>query len=103
MSDKKENPLFGALVFSLMQGAMAQLGKIANPATGKIEKDLQAASQTIDLLEMLQEKTAGNLSENEDKMLKRVVGDLHLNYWETQKDDAKANAEAAKPEAPAPE
>ena len=98
MSDKKENPLFGALVFSLMQGAMAQLGKIANPATGKIEKDLRAASQTIDLLEMLQEKTAGNLSENEEKMLKRVVGDLHLNYWETQKDEAKAqDAPAEKP------
>lgn len=97
MSEKKDNPLFGALVFSLAQGAMAQLGKVANPATGKIEKDLRGAEQTIDLLDMLSEKTAGNLSENEEKMLKRVVGDLKLNYWDTQKDEAKEGAaEAAK-------
>jgi hypothetical protein len=98
--EKRDNPLFGGLVFSLAQGAMAQLGKIANPATGKIEKDLAGAGQTIDLLDMLAEKTAGNLTEGEEKMLKRVVGDLKLNYWETQKDEAAAAQNAQQEKAP---
>jgi len=102
MSEKKDNPLFGALVFSLAQGAYAQLGKVANPATGKIETDLAAAGQTIDLLDMLADKTAGNLTETEDKTLKRVVGDLKLNYWDTQKDAKKAAADKAGADAAAP-
>ena len=88
MEEKKENRLFAGLVMMLAQGGMVQLGKIANPASGKCEVDLAGAQQTVDLLEMLKEKTAGNLAEREEKLLKEVLSNLQLNYWETQKDEA---------------
>ncbi|HID93719.1 MAG TPA: DUF1844 domain-containing protein, partial [bacterium (Candidatus Stahlbacteria)] len=46
----------------LTNSGMQQLGKIMNPATGKMEKNLEAARATIELLSMLKEKTKGNLT-----------------------------------------
>ena len=94
MEEKKENRLFAGLVMMLAQGGMVQLGKIANPASGKCEVDLAGAQQTVELLEMLKEKTAGNLSEREEKFLKEMLSNMQLNYWETQKDEA-AKAQAS--------
>ncbi len=56
------------------------LGKITNPATGKIEKNLPFANSIIEIFEMLQEKTKGNLNEEESKTLENVLTDLKLNY-----------------------
>jgi hypothetical protein len=86
--------VFSSLVISLSYTAMGQLGKIVNPVTKKIETDLPGAQTTIDLLSVLQEKTRGNLTEDEDKLLRRVVGDLQLNYLETAKDQPSAPADA---------
>ena len=92
---KKElNYQFVSLVFSLQQAAMAQLGKIANPATGKIEKNLAQAKATIDMLEMLKEKTKGNLTETEQKTVLNALDNLYLNYAdEVKKAEKKPKAE----------
>lgn len=88
------NPLFQGLVFSLAGATMQQLGKVKNPITDKMELDLDAARQSIDLLGMLADKTAGNLTPDEDKLLKSVLRDLRLNYVDTANDAAKTDAPA---------
>ncbi len=81
MSDKiSSGQLFMGLVYSLTQSAFISLGKLPDPMSGKIEQHLDQASQTIDLLAALKEKTAGNLEENEEKFLSRTISDLRLNY-----------------------
>ena len=68
------------LVISLSQAGMLQLGKIVNPMTGKEEKNLEQAKVTISMLEMLKEKTVGNLTKEEEKIMAEVVSNLQLNY-----------------------
>ena len=68
------------LIVSFQSAAMLQMGKIMNPVTGKVERDLDAAKQTIDLLSMLQRKTAGNLTDDEKRYLDHVLYELRMNY-----------------------
>ncbi len=74
---------FPTLVLSLTTTAMFQLGMAPNPATQKVEKDLPAARQTIDILEILQEKTQGNLSPEESRLLDQCLHDLKMNFVQT--------------------
>ena len=97
------NPLFQGLVFSLAGATMQQLGKVKNPLTDKMELDLDAARQSIDLLGMLADKTAGNLTADEDKLLKAVLRDLRLNYVDTANDAAPKPAAPESPAADAPQ
>jgi predicted nucleic acid-binding protein len=88
---------FLALVSMFSDSTMQHLGKIANPLTGKIERNLQTAKATIDILMMLKEKTKGNLSEREEKFLSNTISTLQLNYVEEVKaDEAKKKEEAKK-------
>lgn len=82
---------FISLVTMLSMSVMQQLGKIRNPATGKIEVSLEAAQATIDMLDMLEAKTRGNLDTDEEKLLRDTLSALKLNYVET------AQTEKAKP------
>ena len=59
------NQLFITLISSLSSQAWIQMGKIKNPVTDKLEKNLDAASMSIDMLSMIQEKTKNNLDEYE--------------------------------------
>jgi hypothetical protein len=65
--------------------AMIALGKLANPATGKAEKNLPAARLFIDTLEMLESKTKGNLNSDETKVLHATLTDLRLMFVEETK------------------
>lgn len=76
--------------------ALMALGKLANPATGKAEKNLDAARLFIDLLEMVERKTTGNLTPDESKVLKATLTDLRLMFVE----ESNMTAEPAKPAAP---
>jgi hypothetical protein len=76
--------------------AMMGLGKLANPSTGKVEKALPVARLFIDTLEMLERKTAGNLSVEEAKLLKATLTDLRLMYAEEASAPA-PQAESAPP------
>lgn len=71
---------FSTFIFSLNASALVNLGDIENPATGKKEKNLPLAKQTIDILGMLEKKTRGNLSGDEENLLKNLLYDLRLNY-----------------------
>src|SRR6185295_4975671 len=84
---------FLTLVMSLATAAWSQLGKIPHPATNKIEKDLEQARVSIDFLQMLLEKTQGNLKPKEKELLQNTVTDLQLNFAD----------EAGKPESKGPD
>lgn len=76
---------FAQLVAIFHSSAMVALGKLKNPATDKIERDLTQAKQAIDMLEMLRSKTNGNLSATELRMLESSLTDLRLNYIDESK------------------
>ena len=81
MSEKQKNEiLFMQFVMGLSHSGMMQLGKIMNPMTQKIEKDLIGAQATIDLLTALREKTKGNLNKAEEELLTNGISTLQLNY-----------------------
>jgi hypothetical protein len=70
------------------------MGKIANPQTQDIDRNMEAARMAIDLLSELETKTEGNHSEAETKLLQGVLTDLRLNYLDEEKKGA-AEPEAA--------
>lgn len=76
---------FSTFLLSLAASAEVHLGALPNPATGKRERDLALARQTIDLIGMLEEKTKGNLTEGEGRLLERVLFDLRMMYVEAGK------------------
>ncbi len=51
-----------------------------NPVTNKIDRNLEQAKQSIDMLEMLRDKTKGNLSPESERLLSQFLSDLRLNY-----------------------
>lgn len=71
---------FSTFVISLNASALLHLGAIEDPTTGKKNKDLPMAKQTIDILHMLKEKSAGNLSNDEENLLKSILYDLKMIY-----------------------
>ena len=71
---------FPTLILSLTSSAIFQMGLAPNPATSKVEKNILAARQTIDILEILEEKTKGNLDSEESKLLSHCLYDLRMNY-----------------------
>jgi Domain of unknown function (DUF1844) len=87
--------LFLGLVASLQASAWMQLGKIMNPLSGKVERDLDRAQETIDLLGVIQEKTRGNLHPDEARLLEQILFELRMNYVEERK---QAVPQAAAPE-----
>ena len=81
----KEQQLFMYLVGTFQSSAWIALGKMKNPMTDKIERNLEQASYYIDLLDMLQSKTKGNVSEYEEQMLINTVSELKMNFIDEQK------------------
>ena len=79
-SGDKNSSLFFSLVMTFHAAAMQQMGKLKNPISDTMERDLQQAQVSIDILDMLIEKTQGNLSEEEAKLLKGLLQELKLNY-----------------------
>ena len=80
MEENKNMQLFMGLCTSLVSQAWMQLGKIKNPMTDEINIDLNAASLTIDMLTMLKEKTKGNISDDEAKILDQSISELKMNF-----------------------
>ena len=82
-----ENPsrqaaLFLQLLLGLQQSGMMALGKLMNPLTRRIDKNLEAARDTIDTLAALEARTRGNLESDEARVLQQVLTDLRMNYLE---------------------
>lgn len=76
---------FLSFVFSLGSSVLMYLGDAPNPETGRVEKNLANARETIDVLAMLQEKTKGNLTPEEDRFLGSLLYDLRLRFVEASK------------------
>ena len=71
---------FSTFVFSLNSSALVHLGKITAPGASGKEVNLLLAKQTIDILGMLEDKTAGNLTDDEMNLLSNMLHDLRLMY-----------------------
>ncbi|MFQ5464524.1 MAG: DUF1844 domain-containing protein [Thermodesulfobacteriota bacterium] len=67
-------------ILSLSSSVLMNLGVVENPVTKKIEKDPAAAKQTLDLIELLKDKTRGNLTEAEEKLFDDILYELRLWY-----------------------
>ena len=94
---KKEDQLFIHLVNTFVQSAWISLGKVKSPVSDKLERNLEQATYYIDLLDMLQTKMKGNLSEWEEQYVIHSLSELKLNFIEEQKkgdeatDDSNSN------------
>lgn len=71
---------FSTFILSLSTSVLMNLGLVENPVTGKTEKEPAVARQTIDLITLLKEKTRGNLSDEETKLVDDVLHELRLWY-----------------------
>ena len=104
---------FIELVMMNAQQAALCLGQMAHPSTGKAEVNLEAARMFIDHLEIIREKTRGNLNKDEEKILSSVLSELQMAFVQVSSQGAQAPAahvhdetcdhshEAPAPEAPA--
>ena len=71
---------FSGFIVSLAQAALMQLGDIPDPTTGKAIRNVDQARCSIDLIDMLSQKTQGNLTEEEQTLIQRVLSDLKLRF-----------------------
>lgn len=71
---------FSTFVYSLSTSALVHLGEIPEPISEKMDKNLPLAKQTIDILGILQEKTQGNLTQEEENLLNGFLYDLRMRY-----------------------
>ena len=85
---KKEDQLFIHLVNTFVQSAWISLGKVKNPVTDILERNLEQATYYIDLLDMLQTKMKGNLSEWEEQYIIHSLSELKLNFIDEQKKES---------------
>jgi hypothetical protein len=76
---------FHTFILSLGSSALLHLGELEHPDAGGPRKDLPLAKHTIDILEMLEQKTKGNLTPAEDKLISSLLYDLRLRYVEATK------------------
>lgn len=90
--------LFSFLVMSYQTSALMQLGQLKDPSTQKVEKDLEKAKLSIDILVMIQEKTKNNLTKDESELLENVLRELRLAYVKEsgQESSTEKNADSKK-------
>lgn len=74
--------LFIKLLLMLRAGALQHLGQLTNPLTNERKVNMELARETIDMLDLMREKTAGNLSEPESEMLNNLISELQVAYVE---------------------
>lgn len=92
MTEEKESkresfpaPTFSQYIYALGMQVMIFTGKHVNPQTNKYEKNIDIAKYHIDLLEMLQEKTKGNLDEDENKLITELINNSRMAYLSEMK------------------
>jgi len=92
----RDELLFLHLVSMFQFAAMQQMGKLPSPATGKIERDLDQARMSIDMVEMLHAKTAGHRSAQESEFIDKILFELRMNFV----DETRREEIGGKPDAP---
>ena len=81
----RQAALFLQLVLGMQQSAMMALGKLMNPFSRKIERNLEMARDSIDTLAALEARTRGNLEPDEQRVLTQVLTDLRMNFLDEVK------------------
>ena len=71
---------FSAFIMSLNTSALFHLGEISDPVTGEKQQDLVLVKHTIETLQLLADKTKGNLTDDEQDILKNALSDLKMRY-----------------------
>ena len=94
----RDETLFLQLVAMFQYAAMQQMGKLANPVTGKIERDLAQARISIDMIEMLQNRTQTGRSARESEFLDKVLFELRMNYVDESKRPEPPESEGGAPD-----
>jgi hypothetical protein len=88
-SEKAQEPLpeinFSTFIISLSTQALMHLGEIADPLSGKVNKEIAVAKQMIDIIGMLKDKTKGNLNAGEERLTEEILFDLRMKYVEAVK------------------
>lgn len=81
---ENESPLpkvdLSTFVLSLSSSAMVQLGEVPEPQSGELMQNLDMARHTIDMLVMLETKTQGNLTQDEERLLRDILFELRMKY-----------------------
>ncbi len=86
MSDTKQEGMpFSAFVVTLGTSALAALGQCDDPAFMECPRDPMIARNNIDILLMLREKTQGNLTDEEEKLISSIIYDLQMRYIQETK------------------
>jgi hypothetical protein len=79
---------FSGFILSLASTAALHFGDIANPATGRREEpDLEAAARIIEIIEMLQQKTRGNLIPEEERLMDDLLYELRMRFVQSRQDE----------------
>jgi hypothetical protein len=74
---------FSALILSLSTSALVNLGELPDPISNESQINLPLAKQTIGIIEMLKDKTEGNLNQDEDRLINNMLYDLRMKYVDT--------------------
>ena len=82
-----DDQLFTQLLYIFYSSAMVSMGKLMNPASDKIERNLEQAKQSIDILELIRDKTKNNLTDTQQRTLDGLLTDLRLNYVDESNKD----------------
>jgi len=77
---------FTTLIMSFASASMIGLGMVPDPAMGTTQKNLVIAQQNIDIITLLKEKTRGNLTQEEDRLIDQILYELRMYYIEALKD-----------------
>jgi len=87
--EKEAGPLpevdFSSFILSLSSSVLLHLGEIADPVSGEKRKNMDLAKQSIDIISMLKDKTKGNLSEDEERLIEQMLFDLRMRFVEANK------------------
>jgi len=97
-NNELDDELFAILVMNFQSSAMISMGKIIHPITKKITRNLNEAKFAIDMINMISNKTKGNLSTEEESLIQKVLTELRLNYIDEVKKDEEAKKQKAEKE-----
>ncbi len=84
-SESPEKLDFVSILFTYVHTALIYLGDLPDPSGAAVPENLPGAQQMIDILELMQQKTKGNLTENEGKYLESALFDLRMRYLQKSK------------------
>lgn len=78
---------FTTLIMSFASAAMISMGRVEDPATGTVQRNMAIAQQNIDIIILLHEKTRGNLSAEEERLMEQILYELRMAFVEAMKEE----------------